>query len=246
MLSNIWLKILTKLNNFNLILQNREITVSTELLSIKSLLKDLEKIRYSWDLILNEAKTAAEKCDLVSTFKEEHNRKRNKKYFENFNERTLTETPEQKFRKNVFDVIIGSVIRDISTRFKAIQKICDTFDVLWSFNKLEEMDVVRKAKILLEKYEKDINNNLVEIDKLFPNLTMMLRIFCCLPVTVAEAERSFNRLSRIKNQNRSTVGQNCLNDLAKLCIECELAKELIFDSAIKEFANKKSRKVILN
>ncbi|XP_065667985.1 uncharacterized protein LOC136088230 [Hydra vulgaris] len=75
--SIIWLKILTKLNNVNLILKNCEITVSTELLNFKSLLKDLEKIGDSWDLILNEVKTAAENCGLVSTFKESHNRKHN-------------------------------------------------------------------------------------------------------------------------------------------------------------------------
>ena len=42
---------------------------------------------------------------------------------------------------------------------------------------------------------------------IFPNCCVALRIYCTLPVTVAEAERSFSVLKRIKNYLRSTMWQ---------------------------------------
>ena len=42
---------------------------------------------------------------------------------------------------------------------------------------------------------------------LFPNCCVALRISCTLPVTVAQAERSFSVLKRIKNYLRSTMCQ---------------------------------------
>ena len=42
---------------------------------------------------------------------------------------------------------------------------------------------------------------------IFPNCCVALRSYCTLPVTVAEAERSFSVLKRIKNYLRSTMCQ---------------------------------------
>ena len=39
----------------------------------------------------------------------------------------------------------------------------------------------------------------LKLDSLFPNIVVMLRIFLTLPVTVAQAERSFSALARVKN-----------------------------------------------
>ena len=38
----------------------------------------------------------------------------------------------------------------------------------------------------------------LKFECLFPNICISLRIFCTLPVTVAQAERSFSRLARKK------------------------------------------------
>ena len=66
-----------------------------------------------------------------------------------------------------------------------------------------------------------------------------LRIYCTLPVTVAEAERSFSVLKRIKNYLRSTMCQMRLTSLGTLAVESELAKQ---NEIIETFANKKARK----
>ena len=77
---------------------------------------------------------------------------------------------------------------------------------------------------------------------IFPNCCVTLRIYCTLPVTVAEAERSFSVLKRIKNYLRSTMCQMRLTSLGTLAVESELAKQLDFNEIIETFANKKARK----
>ena len=39
----------------------------------------------------------------------------------------------------------------------------------------------------------------LKLDVLFPNIIVILRIFCTLPVTVVQAERSFSTLARVKS-----------------------------------------------
>ena len=83
------------------------------------------------------------------------------------------------------------------------------------------------------------------LESLFPNVCICLRIFCCLPVTVASAERSFSHLKRIKTYTRSTMAQERLQGLALLCIESDIAKTIDYDSVIDTFAAKKDRKAAL-
>ena len=85
----------------------------------------------------------------------------------------------------------------------------------------------------------------LKMDALFPNIIVILRIFCTLPVTVAEAERSFSTLARVKNVIRSTVSQDRLKSLGTLAVEARLARTVDFNSIIELFASRKARKVPL-
>ena len=93
----------------------------------------------------------------------------------------------------------------------------------------------------------DLLNKLCELNlkSLFPNCCVALRIFCTLPVTVAEGERSFSNLARIKNCLRSTMCQDRLTDLGTLAIESEFGRKMNFSSIIDSFADKKARKAML-
>ena len=68
------------------------------------------------------------------------------------------------------------------------------------------------------------------LESIFPNLSVSLRMFLTAPATVASAERSFSKLKLIKNYLRSTMGQDCLNNLARLSIESDIAKQIDFDT----------------
>ena len=78
--------------------------------------------------------------------------------------------------------------------------------------------------------------------ELFPNVCISLRILLTIPATVASAERSFSKLKIIKNYLRSTMSQTRLVDLARLSIEPSIARQIDFDSVIRNFAHKKARK----
>lgn len=77
----------------------------------------------------------------------------------------------------------------------------------------------------------------------FPNTYVTLRMYLCLMVSNCSGERSFSALKRVKNELRSSMGQERLNALSLLCIENGLLNELNLDSTIEEFASKKARKV---
>lgn len=86
----------------------------------------------------------------------------------------------------------------------------------------------------------------LKLHALFPNLLVVLRIFCTIPVTVAQAERSFSTLSRIKDVMRSTMSQDRLNGLGILAIEAQLARSIDYSCIIELFANRKARKAPLH
>ena len=98
---------------------------------------------------------------------------------------------------------------------------------------------LRPIKLLNKIYE-------LKLSKLFPNCCVALRLFCTLPVTVAEGERSFSTLDRVKNCKRSTMTQERLSALSILSIESELAGKLDLDAVIETFAHKKARKAKLH
>ncbi|XP_034058243.1 zinc finger MYM-type protein 1-like [Gymnodraco acuticeps] len=80
------------------------------------------------------------------------------------------------------------------------------------------------------------------LNELYPNLWIALRIACTLPVTVAAAERSFSKLKLIKTYLRSCMGQDRLTGLAIISINHKIGKQLSYDDIIDDFASKKARK----
>ena len=65
------------------------------------------------------------------------------------------------------------------------------------------------------------------LSAVFPNITIALRIFNSLPASVASGERTFNVL-KLKTYHRSIIGQERLNELAMLNINCDIARKLAF------------------
>ena len=76
----------------------------------------------------------------------------------------------------------------------------------------------------------------LKLSSMFTNCCIALRIFCTLPVTVAEGERSFSTLDRVKSCKWSTMTQERLSALSVLSIESELARKLDSNAVIESFA----------
>ena len=80
------------------------------------------------------------------------------------------------------------------------------------------------------------------LQELYPNMGIVLRVMLTTPVTVAGAERSFSRLKIIKNNLRSSISDARLSGLATIAIEQEVARSLDFDNLVTRFAEAKARK----
>ena len=65
----------------------------------------------------------------------------------------------------------------------------------------------------------------------------------CVPVTVAEAERSFSKLKLIKTYLRSTMAQERLSGLAIISINHIISNQISYNDVIDDFASNKARKV---
>ena len=85
----------------------------------------------------------------------------------------------------------------------------------------------------------------MNLESLFPNISVALRIFLTLPATVASAERSFSKLKLIKKYLRSILGQERLVDLAIIGIESDLSRQVDFNEIIDSFASEKALKIPL-
>lgn len=64
-------------------------------------------------------------------------------------------------------------------------------------------------------------------------------------VTNCSGERSFSQLKRIKNELRTSMLQERLNNLSIMSIECDILQETEFEDLIEDFAQQKSRKKLL-
>ena len=115
------------------------------------------------------------------------------------------------------------------------------------FNELMKSDI---ASHIEQKNEKDavsielqfyrfiIDN---EFQSMFENVETVLRIYLSLMVTNCSGERSFSKLNIIKDRLRNTMGQDRLNNLSIMSIECELLRSMNTSSIINEFAYTKTR-----
>ena len=79
--------------------------------------------------------------------------------------------------------------------------------------------------------------------EMLPNMTVVLRIFLTMSISVASYERSFSKLKLVKPYLRSNTKDARLSGLAVLSTERELAEILNFHRVIKDFASRKARKV---
>ena len=70
-------------------------------------------------------------------------------------------------------------------------------------------------------------------EAMFPNINILLRLVCTLPVTSCECERSVSVLRRLKSYLRTTMGQDRLTGLALMHVH--YATEIDLEEVINIF-----------
>lgn len=77
----------------------------------------------------------------------------------------------------------------------------------------------------------------------FPNINILLRIACTIPVTSCENERANSTLKNIKSSLRSSMGQERLSSLAMMSIHADQVVD--FDDVVDRFKLKCKRRISL-
>ncbi|XP_066944546.1 uncharacterized protein [Macrobrachium rosenbergii] len=183
------------------------------------------------------------------------------KKFKRFHDEVLdegvksTKESEKKsdFRINVFSYTLDYIVTDLEQRFKAVKGICDTFKAILMYVSLNEAELEDVSECLAQKYSLDLSCNFVSemlhLKTIFRSTFHSEKELAPLDLLnetyVAEAERSFNKLSNIKSFKRATMGQEHFSYLALLSIENTLARSVDYSSLINDFAKKNARKVKL-
>ena len=159
----------------------------------------------------------------------------------------------EKFGFIQLDILMNADQNEfIKQRINALVEIYDEIDG----DELKiEVRRLRKHVLISRENNHDIDNNSIAIDLLkwivkwgftesLPNLSIVLRIFLTMCISIASCERSFSKLKLVKTYLRSTMSQIRLTSLAILSIEREITNVINFDTIINDFAALKSRKVI--
>ena len=114
-------------------------------------------------------------------------------------------------------------------------------------SELRRWEGLWRAKMLLNKdKEQTIPNNLVQalsacdIDS-FPNIHRLLLIGCTLPISSAEAERSFSLMKRIKTCTRSIMTEQRLSDLAIIAVH--YSERISVEEVCKAFIQENPRRL---
>ena len=271
-MSSMWLKILAAIDLRNTLLQSRDATLDVEAENMQSLVTELEQLRNDWGLILRESKLVAENLKVEIIYGTERRKVRrivheNGKEHVRFlsAEEVFKIEVFYAILDNVLSEMSGrfQAMKTISKQFNVLWKyldlsdesievqsrtLCNVYcndispDVIDELKDLKKIHLANIDSSILPPFELLNKLHKLNLNTLFPNICVLLRIFCTLPISVAEAERSFSMLARVKNVLHSTMSQDRLTSLGVLAIECQLARQLNFDKIIDDFASRKARK----
>ena len=107
----------------------------------------------------------------------------------------------------------------------------DMWEMLWKSN--ERPDPPSTSQETLKVIDK----------QMFPNIAVMLRIMCTIPVTTCECERSVSALRRLKTYMRSSMVEDRLNGLALMHVHYGI--NINIEEVLNKFARKNPRRLQL-
>lgn len=262
----IWHHILERMNATNKYVQNPAICLGSVVRELEGLIEYLNSIRNDFAIYEQEGKHILQ--NQTKTYKEGR-RKRRKVQFDDGDSEEAAFSPRDQMKIGTFYVIIDVLTTDLKRRLDAYQRIYQRFYVLTNFWNLENEIIVKEGEKLIKIYENDLDASFIQecihlkahlqndmkspleickylrdncLKETFPNLDIALRIYLSIPVANSSSERSFSKLSRIKNNFRSTMKQERLNALSILSLESDITKNVCYDDVINDFAEEKSRK----
>jgi hypothetical protein len=262
-LTTLWQHLLERIQAVSIHLQSTNIDLSTALIDLKSLLRFLndQKVQYSYfeaaaKILLKDSNA---QYQLFSKSSQQVQQKEFKSStFDAIFSTLIKELATRCYKYQKLNDTFGVLTKFNKMESSAIRAACENLrkaypsDFEPSFasefvhfsafyrthfgQKIFDTSIPNVSEMLQVIEEKQLTD-------MFHNIEIAFRMFLCMMVTNAEGERSFSKLNLIKSDLRTTMGQDRLNSLALLSIECDLARSLDFEKIIDEFASVKVRKV---
>ncbi|KAL4154087.1 hypothetical protein QTP88_001920 [Uroleucon formosanum] len=208
-------------------LQKERIDLKEAVDLTKDIVSELKSMRSECDNEFNkiflQVKAMAVKMDIELTVKRLNKRQTNRT--NPLSDQKMD--AETYYKITVFTPYVDYFITELENRFLAYSDIFKGFESLFSSNTLTEVEETSFKK-LVEFYQPDVENldilqvelklcrrklsrssytvsksalqALIECDaNLFPNIFILIKILCTLPVSTTTPERMFSSLKRIKN-----------------------------------------------
>ena len=122
------------MNDVSILLQKSNITLDEETLLIKNLHSDLQRIRNSWEVILQESQLVARNLGWEENFIEKRRRKVKTFYGDSTSAAYEHQNEEISFKVNVFYIAIDTLIQEINSRFEASKSTNEMLSFIWKFN----------------------------------------------------------------------------------------------------------------
>ncbi|CAL9694792.1 unnamed protein product [Knipowitschia caucasica] len=264
----VWYNLLSEINFASKALQAAEVSMDTAIRLIESLKEFVLKYRdEGFEKSLDIARRIAIEMHASPEFKERRLRKQKRFHDDNSSTGHHEKEPERHFRCMVFNVIVDTVLQELSDRFTNLDILSTKFAFIAQMDQMTKAELeesVTKYALTTSDVSRDIiqeiypasrllkGHTVVEkltflmkenLDLVFPNLTVALRVFLTMPLTVASAERSFSKLKLIKTYLRSTMSNDRLTQLAVISIESSVARSISFDAILNKWAGAKARHV---
>lgn len=259
----VWHAILVKFDKVNHMLQKSDLNLSVTVKLYETLINHVEGLSSKFEDFFNDAKsvyldmdaethTPRYRAAITLENMEDQKQNCNKTMFvpviqllkNNLKSRMASYVDmEEKF---CFLIKLDEIsLDDIST---PCQKIASFY-----INDIDEKDLINECELAKQYFFNDpsftvshasMYSKIIkdELQGLFPNIEIVLRIFLSLFVTNVPDERSFSKLKHIKNILRNRLSEEKLNSLSLMSIENEILNSINFDEIINEFVLLKTRK----
>lgn len=268
----IWHDLLTEITRVSIAMQSAEISLDTAVNLVAHLKDYLIQYRENgFEKSVSIARRIAAEFEVDTEFTQKRNRKRKRFHDENNTSDDPQEQDAQThFKQSVFYVIVDTVTNELSDRFQNLGQIAEKYRFIIEMDNMTQEDMeesVTRYALSTSDVSRDIIQEMYpasrllnehrcrkaldklnfilkrNLDLVFPNLTVALRVFLTMPVTVASAERSFSKLKIVKNYLRSTMDNERLTHLAVISIENKVARSTHFSEILDRWASMKARRV---
>lgn len=218
LMAQLWGTILFRLHKVNKYVQNEDIDVTAVVEVFKSLIKFFEELREQFDVYENKALDVCEN-ETYDYERDERRKTTRKLQADESRDGEVCFSGRDDFRVNTFLPIVDKVREEITRRMIAYEKFTEKFGAIIKLWNLTTPQLEAETKKLVTVFEDDLEPSIFDelvhlkshflankienknplslykwlkendLQEIYPNVEILLRMFLCTPVTNASAER---------------------------------------------------------